>query len=502
MVYCQWYYSLLRSENGEVEAILAFISDVTQQIDTNDQLNKRIKELTTVHRVSELLNSESDDVDTLLQKIVRILPLGWQYPEICEAKIVVSENAFTTPGYRDSFYKQAAQLKVNNEVVGNLEVVYLKEESSEDLFIKEERELIDTIAEMVSLHLEQDQKEKALHKAQANLTATINNTEIQIWSVDRDFKLLFFNKPFEHFVRESFGIQVKAGSLVFENKNSPEAKDISQRWERHYTRALTGEIFSFDRSRSGRDFTYSLSPIIEKNVIIGVSVVGYDITELKARDRALTEANKKIGELKVMALRSVMNPHFIFNVLNSIQFFIANNERVNAINYLSTFSKLIRMVLTHSVADTISLTDEVEMLKNYIQLEKVRFEDKFDFIFEIEDQVNPDDTQIPSLLIQPYIENAILHGLYNKQGKGRLVVRIKAEVGYLVFEIEDNGIGRKAAAKLKAQQQTLHKSMGSKLTEERLKLINEQSDVAVTFTDLFNGQEPAGTCVKIKIKSY
>ena len=82
------------------------------------------------------------------------------------------------------------------------------------------------------------------------------------------------------------------------------------------------------------------------------------------------------------------------------------------------------------------------------------------------------------------------------------MIRIKAEVGYLVFEIEDNGVGRKAAAKLKAQQQTLHKSMGSKLTEERLKLINEQSDVAVTFTDLFNGQEAAGTCVKIKIKSY
>ncbi len=142
------------------------------------------------------------------------------------------------------------------------------------------------------------------------------------------------------------------------------------------------------------------------------------MTHRKARDRELVEANKKIGELKLMALRSVMSPHFIFNVLNSIQYFIARNDRLNAINYLSTFSKLVRSILTHSVDNKIKLAEEIEMLTNYVQLEMTRFENKFDFNLFVDEGLEVESIVIPSLLIQPYVENAILHGLYNKKEKG------------------------------------------------------------------------------------
>ena len=200
-----------------------------------------------------------------------------------------------------------------------------------------------------------------------------------------------------------------------------------------------------------------------------------------------------------MALRSAMSPHFIFNVLNSIQFFIAKNDRLNAINYLSTFSKLIRSILTHSVNNKIKLADEIELLKNYVQLEMTRFENKFKFILNVDPEVDIDGIEIPSLLIQPYVENAILHGLYKKQEQGTLQIRINEHDGTLVFEIEDDGIGREAAIKLNTENFPSHKSMGIKLTEERLRLINEYHRAAFEIEDLVNENGPCGTRVRITV---
>jgi len=201
-----------------------------------------------------------------------------------------------------------------------------------------------------------------------------------------------------------------------------------------------------------------------------------------------------------MALRSVMNPHFIFNVLNSIQFFIAGNDRLNAINYLSKFSKLMRAVLTYSVNNKIKVSEEIEILKNYVQLELVRFEDKFVFHLEIDPAVELDSIEIPSLLLQPYVENAILHGLYNKQGRGNLWLRIREQNESVVFEIEDDGVGREMALQYKRQSRLDHKSMGVQLTEERLRLINELHNVSFEVQDLKNEQGPLGTKVTVWIK--
>jgi LytS/YehU family sensor histidine kinase len=194
-----------------------------------------------------------------------------------------------------------------------------------------------------------------------------------------------------------------------------------------------------------------------------------------------------------------MSPHFIFNVLNSIQFFIAKNDRLNAINYLSTFSKLMRSVLTHSVSNKIKLADEIELLKNYVQLEMTRFESKFDLVLKVSDELDLETIELPSLLIQPYVENAILHGLYNKPEKGTLQISITEENDHLIFEIEDNGIGRAEAMRLRQKNFPTHQSMGIKVTEERLKLINHHDIAGFEIEDLITEGEPGGTRVKIKI---
>jgi PAS domain S-box-containing protein len=494
---CQWYYSMVHDAEENLETVLSFVSDVTEQRTSNYLLKERIKELTTLYQVSQLLSVDNNSLQELLMKIAAALPPGWQYPEICAAEIQVNNTHASTGNFENTPYQLIAPLSVDHEKVGFIKVVYLTETPAEveGPFFVEERNLLNAIADMLCIYLERRQEQNELDKAKANLEATMNNTEIMIWSVDREFNLLTFNEPFRSYNERFLNIELKAGF----NHRSVMDGERSKKWDERYLRALSGEQVIEEFASNGIDFRFSLSPIIEKGNVIGVSAFAENVTERNIQNKALVEANKKIGEFRVMALRSVMNPHFIFNVLNSIQFFIANNERMNAINYLSTFSKLIRMVLTHSVSDRITLAEEIEMLENYIQLEKVRFEDKFDYFFEIEETLCPDDLRIPSLLIQPYVENAILHGLYNKKDHGKLIIRVKGTDDHIAVEIEDDGVGREGSAKLKSPNQPSHKSMGTKLTEERLKLINEQSGVAVSFTDLMKNGAAAGTRVTLNI---
>lgn len=464
-------------------------------------LNERIKELTTMYRSSQILNKEQRPINQVLQEIVMLLPAGWQYPEISAACITVNGEVYATPTYRKSQYVQRAEFNAANGTSGAIEVVYLEERppETEGPFLAEERNLIDMVADMIRVYLVRKHEEEALSIAQANLRATINNTEILIWSVNRNFELLTYNKRFAAHVRNKYGIQVKTGSRILENSQAPEAKERMQIWLERYLKVLSGEILKLEENLYGEYFQYSLSPIIEDDYIIGVSVFAENVTDRKLHDADLAEANKKIGELKLMALRSVMSPHFIFNVLNSIQFFIAKNDRLNAITYLSTFSKLIRSVLTHSVNNKVKLADEIEMLKNYAQLEMTRFEIKFDFILQVDPQIDVDAVEIPSLLLQPYVENAILHGLYNKREKGRLLVNISEKDETIIFEIEDNGVGRVAAMELRKQNFPSHRSMGIQLTEERLKLINQHHQAAFEIEDLTNENGPCGTKVKIQL---
>lgn len=393
-------------------------------------------------------------------------------------------------GESEHFQGERRYIHRNGSVIWvNLNVSLVKDASKAPLFF---------VAQIEDITAEKKAAEKLILN-EANLNATINNTDLMIWSVDREFKLLMFNNQFADYMRKNYDTVVQNGSRIFVNTKTQLSEEMTEKWTALYDRALTGERITLEEIRFGIDFQYSLSPIIKNKQVIGASIFADNVTERKARDRELAEANKKIGELRLMALRSVMSPHFIFNVLNSIQYFIAKNDRLNAINYLSMFSKLVRSILTHSVNNKISLAEEIELLKHYIQLEMVRFENKFGFSIEVAPGVDPESIIMPSLLVQPYVENAILHGLYNKSTPGELSIRIQEESDVLTFIIEDDGIGREAALKLRKKNFPTHNSMGINITEERLKLINLGQQAAFEIEDLKDENGPCGTRVKIMI---
>lgn len=211
---------------------------------------------------------------------------------------------------------------------------------------------------------------------------------------------------------------------------------------------------------------------------------------------------KKVANqlLALKSLRSQMNPHFIFNALNSVNSFIAKNDERAANKYLSDFSKLMRQVMENSKYDLVPLQSEIDILKIYIQLEHFRFSDKFDFEFIIDDSIETDEIEIPPMLIQPYIENAVWHGLRYRTSKGELTVELKAQDTYVEFTISDNGIGRKKSQELKTDNQKETKSTGMKNIESRLNIINEVNKMAlkVDVSD-FDTLNETGTIVKIQI---
>ncbi|GAA4400101.1 hypothetical protein GCM10023187_12890 [Nibrella viscosa] len=214
------------------------------------------------------------------------------------------------------------------------------------------------------------------------------------------------------------------------------------------------------------------------------------------------EFSKKLSEMEMQALRAQMNPHFIFNSLNSINTFILKNEPDSASEYLAKFSRLIRLILQNSNSALVTLDNELEALKLYMDMEALRFNHRFSYRIDLDEEVEPDVVEIPPLLIQPYVENAIWHGLLHKEGAGHIQIGIRLEENMLVCRIEDDGVGRKRAAELKSKSATKSKSLGMQITSQRIRLINELHGKATTMQieDLENASgEACGTRVILHI---
>ncbi len=202
--------------------------------------------------------------------------------------------------------------------------------------------------------------------------------------------------------------------------------------------------------------------------------------------------------LALKSLRSQMNPHFIFNALNSVNSFISKNDERSANKFLSEFSKLMRMVLENSHEDFVSLTQELAVIQLYVKLEHYRFRDKFDYTYNLDDSIDAEHYDIPPMLIQPFIENAVWHGLRYKEEFGKMSVDIYEKNRCIIVEIKDDGIGREKSRTLKTKNQN-QQSKGLKNTEERLKLINKlyKKNYQLSISDLDPESTDAGTHVKL-----
>lgn len=204
--------------------------------------------------------------------------------------------------------------------------------------------------------------------------------------------------------------------------------------------------------------------------------------------------------LKLKSLRTQMNPHFIFNALTSINNFIAKQDDRSANKYLSDFSRLMRMVLQNSEKEFVALEEEVELLSLYLKLEHARFGDQFDYSIDVDEDLELNEARIPPMLLQPFVENAVWHGLRYKATKGQLSISIKPESSnsYEV-RIQDNGIGRARSQALKTKHQSQYKSTGLENIDRRINLINSLHDTAyhLTIQDAFPEAEDRGTLVTV-----
>jgi ligand-binding sensor domain-containing protein len=209
----------------------------------------------------------------------------------------------------------------------------------------------------------------------------------------------------------------------------------------------------------------------------------------------------KARELEMQALRAQMNPHFIFNSLTSINRFILKNDRLAASDYLTRFSRLIRMVLNHSKLMLIPLDDELDMLRLYLDMEKLRFKEVFSYTIDTGDDAGRENILIPPMVFQPFVENAIWHGLMHKSEPGRLEIMLRVDGDTLTCTITDNGIGRAAAAAASSKSAQKRKSMGIDITQQRLDLINgpAANGHSLKIVDLYDDQgNAAGTRVTIQ----
>lgn len=240
---------------------------------------------------------------------------------------------------------------------------------------------------------------------------------------------------------------------------------------------------------------------------LGMLYFNLKLQKLKKKQEAELQKeliSKKLVFSQLEALRSQMNPHFIFNVLNSIQEYIVFNNKELASSYLIKFSRLIRIYLEHSQQNEIELKEEISALKAYLDLEKIRFEDVMDYEFYVDQNLSLEGIQIPSLFIQPYVENAIKHGLLHKTNDRKLKVSFQKDElnNYLICAIEDNGIGRKEALEINKNRVEQHQSFATSANEKRLQLINlsRSQKIVVEIIDLYsNDNQTEGTKVVIKI---
>jgi LytS/YehU family sensor histidine kinase len=225
------------------------------------------------------------------------------------------------------------------------------------------------------------------------------------------------------------------------------------------------------------------------------------VQRIRKREQEKTATNKRISELEQLSRKAQMNPHFIFNSLNSIQQYVMDADVAGANKFISGFSRLIRQTLDFSSKPEISLEEELDYLTNYLDIERTRLENTFSWAVDIDDTVNTAEYYIPPMILQPFVENSVRHGLrFRRDKEGKVIIKVKREGDYLVCILEDNGVGRKAAMKYKSISPINYQSKGMSLTADRIYMFNKEHEHKITMQidDLEDGDQNAlGTRVTI-----
>ncbi|MEP7377361.1 MAG: tetratricopeptide repeat protein [Chitinophagaceae bacterium] len=354
-----------------------------------------------------------------------------------------------------------------------------------------------------SLNLQQQITSGKLKQQEQQLT--LNKNQLTISNKEKDLQRLAYLKTQADLQNEQLQKREKEKQLTLAEKEkqlqSVQVTTLSQEND-------------LSKLRRRQQWVYSIAAFVLLGLLVSYLFYNNRIKQGKLRmelakekaeqEKKEAEFQRSLADVSLTALRSQMNPHFIFNCLNSIKLYTTQNETAAASEYLTKFSRLIRLVMENSRNDRITLTAELDALRLYIEMEAMRFKEKLSYNISVDKDVEMDYVEIPPLLLQPYVENAIWHGLMHKEEGGRIDVTaaMKKNESLLEINIADNGVGRAKAEELRSKTATRHKSYGMKVTSERIALINQiyKTGANVAIYDVTNDNgEVAGTRVVIQI---
>ena len=444
--------------------------------------------------------------------------------EIVSQKIEILKAVEVDEMERVEAYRQMAQINLEQnepeKAISNFELALKETKSTE--------EEIQIGGEIARIYQDNQQSEKAIEINEKLLEKTkeLADPQLKINQLKNISATYFENQE------EEKGIEslLKAYHLAIEQNNTLAAKESAQLLADYYKRQKETN----NALNTYSDFLDNLAPLLQKDSSLVDSHI-FQINEEKILQlekerilkdklikkqnlfsyiliaviiliviflifiiRALLSIRTRNKKIALQSLRREMNPHFIFNSLNSVNQFIAQNDELQANKYLSSYSKLMRTVMENSNKDFIPLSSELEQMKEYLQLEYMRFPDKFSYSIDVENTIDKDNVLIPNMLIQPQLENAIWHGLRYKTEKGFLLLKIYRENSFLFIHIEDNGIGIEESKRLKTTRQKEHKSRGLLNTYERIELLNNLYKTNIRI-EIAEKQTESGVIVTIQV---
>jgi len=443
----------------------------TNYVDSNIELLKREKKADEVSKayVQKAENSlQLNDKAVAIESYKKALKYAKDKPEEVKikneiAKVYVADNQFDKALAINE--KLLADAKTNNDFT--TEIKQLQSLASLYFEKKEPQKAISSLKEAYDLSFQKGNSAEA----KKSLSSLIRYYKTK--GEDKESMALY-----EQFF-DNFEQLIKSDTTLIDAKTFQVTEDKIRQLEKE--KVLKDELISKKNS-----FNYFLLGSIGLLLLLFFFIV-----------KAWYSIRIKNKEIALQSLRREMNPHFIFNSLNSVNQFIAENKELEANKYLTSYSNLMRNMMENSNKDFISLDKEVEQLKKYLDLEHLRFQDKFDFEIVVDDSLDTERVFVPNMIMQPHLENAIWHGLRYLDKKGFLSLRFEYKKGKINVIIEDNGIGLTKSRELKTTNQKIYESRGLNNTKERIDLLNELYKKDISFTILEKEAPESGTIVQI-----
>lgn len=442
--YIQQNLSLLENTSNNKDRALAY----QQMADVNVQMNNKVEAIENLNYALKEVK-EPVDVIKINQDIAKIYVDNKDYDKAIEINKKMVKEA-----------QKSNDASLEIEQLQNLSSVYLDAE--------DKSKAISSLQQAYQIAIEQGHTIDAKQTTELMADYYKTNKESQkALSVYADFM-------------DRLETLIKADSSLIDAQRFQATEDKISQLEKE--RALSEQLI---RKKNTTNYILIGSVVLILVFLIVIS-------------KALYSIKKKNKRIALQSLRREMNPHFIFNSLNSVNQFIAQNNELEANKYLSSYSKLMRNIMENSNKDFIPLSLEIEQMKEYLDLEHLRFKDKFSYTIEIDPTLDTDAVTVPNMLIQPHLENAIWHGLRYSESHGLLKLKFENKNRYLQVTIEDNGIGLKKSREIKTEHQKKHQSRGQNNTLERIGLLNNLYNIHITIEVIDKAAPETGVIVVLR----